>query len=60
MKKNKLLGGLLGLLMVVSGCNSQPANIQFPQDSLPIRIQRFDEALLHKRPAGLLSGYAGH
>lgn len=47
MKKNKLLGGLLGLLMVVSGCNSQPANIQFPQDSLPIRIQRFDEALLH-------------
>ena len=47
MKRNKLLGGLLGLLMVVSGCNSQPANIQFPQDSLPIRIQRFDEALLH-------------
>ena len=47
MKRNKLLGGLLGLLLVTSGCNSQPANIQFPQDSLPIRIQRFDEALLH-------------
>ena len=47
MKRNKLLGGLLGLLLTVSGCNSQPANIQFPQDSLPIRIQRFDEALLN-------------
>lgn len=46
------MGMLLGWLFFAGSCQGQPANIAKPEEAMPVRIERFDRALLKMIESG--------